>query len=173
MAKNKTDYYINQLNLMALKEEETDELIQLVPPLMEEDASSAVIPDELPILPVKNTVLFPGVVIPITVSRKKSIKLVQQAYKGERTIGVVAQKNTKVEDPMATDIYEIGTIAKILKMLILPDGNTTIIIQGNHRFHIDNIIKIENSFWFLKDFNWKKKILLKMEKIKFLLFMAE
>jgi ATP-dependent Lon protease len=139
MAKKK-QYYLTQLELMALKEDESGELVQLIPPDPEEDPGEEKIAGELPILPVKNTVLFPGVVLPITVSRKKSIKLVQKAYKGDRTIGVVAQKNTKVEDPQATDLYLTGTVAKILKMLVLPDGNTTIIIQGKQRFHIDEVI---------------------------------
>ncbi|MFT4736289.1 MAG: ATP-dependent Lon protease [Cyclobacteriaceae bacterium] len=97
------------------------------------------LPDELPILTIKNTVLFPGVVIPITVGRKKSVRLVKKAYKGDRIIGVVAQKNNKIEEPDSKDIYKVGSIAKILKMLVLPDGNTTIIIQGQRRFAIEEI----------------------------------
>lgn len=88
------------------------------------------IPDTLPILPLRNTVLFPGVVIPITVGRDKSIHLIKEAYKGDRTIGVITQKNDAIEDPNANDLYNVGTVAHIMKMLRLPDGNTTIIIQG-------------------------------------------
>ncbi|HLF32658.1 MAG TPA: endopeptidase La, partial [Cyclobacteriaceae bacterium] len=128
---------------MALKEEESDELVQLIPPELNENTHIEKIAGELPILPVKNTVLFPGVVIPITVSRKKSIKLVQKAHRGDRIIGVVAQKNTKVEDPQAEDLFQTGTVARILKMLVLPDGNTTIIIQGKQRFHIEEILYVE------------------------------
>lgn len=140
---DKKNTYLNQLDLLSLKEEETGEFVQLIPPALDENNRDAVIKSEMPILPVKNTVLFPGVVIPITVSRKKSIKLVQKAYKEDRTIGVVAQKNTKIEDPKAQDLYGIGTIARILKMLVLPDGNTTIIIQGQQRFRIDAILYVE------------------------------
>ncbi|WP_258103745.1 endopeptidase La [Marinoscillum sp. MHG1-6] len=92
-------------------------------------------PEDLAILPIKNTVLFPGVVLPITVGRSKSIRLVKKAYKGNRIIGVVAQKN-KVEEPDFGDIYQVGCVAKILKMLVLPDGNTTIIIQGQKRIKL-------------------------------------
>ena len=142
MVKRK-NYYLAQLELMALKEEESDELVQLIPPELNENTHIEKIAGELPILPVKNTVLFPGVVIPITVSRKKSIKLVQKAHRGDRIIGVVAQKNTKVEDPQAEDLFQTGTVARILKMLVLPDGNTTIIIQGKQRFHIEEILYVE------------------------------
>ena len=94
-------------------------------------------------MPIKNTVLFPGVVIPITVGRQKSIRLVKKAYRGKKVIGVVAQKNMKVEDPGENDIHKVGTLARILKLLILPDGNTTIIIQGKQRFEIESIIQKE------------------------------
>ncbi|GAB3648942.1 endopeptidase La [Echinicola sediminis] len=92
--------------------------------------------EEIPILSVRNTVLFPGVVIPITVGRERSIKLVKKAQKGDKMIGVCAQINPNVEDPSWEDIYHVGTIAKIVKMIVLPDGNTTIIIQGKKRFKI-------------------------------------
>ena len=140
---NKKDFSLTPFPLLSLKEEESGEFVQLIPPALNEENETDKRRIELPILPVKNTVLFPGVVIPITVSRKKSIKLVQKAYKGDRTIGVIAQKNTKVEDPQSSDLYQVGTIAKILKMLVLPDGNTTIIIQGQQRFHIDEFLYTE------------------------------
>lgn len=117
-------------------DDESGELIQLVSEDDEGPISDDNLPSELAILPIKNTVLFPGVVIPITVSRDKSIKLVKKAYKGDRIIGVLAQKNYKKEEASFSDLYEIGTIAKILKMLVLPDGNTTIIIQGRQRFRL-------------------------------------
>ena len=91
---------------------------------------------EIPILSVRNTVLFPGVVIPITVGRQRSIKLVKKAQKGDKLIGVCAQRNPNIEDPSWDDIYKVGTLAKIVKMIVLPDGNTTIIIQGKKRFKI-------------------------------------
>ncbi len=85
----------------------------------------------------------PGVVLPITVGRTKSIRLVKKAYKGDRIIGVVAQNNTKKEEPVFNDLYKIGTVARILKMLVLPDGNTTIIIQGQQRFELGEPVKEE------------------------------
>ncbi len=91
---------------------------------------------EIPILSVRNTVLFPGVVIPITVGRQRSIRLVKKAQKSDKLIGVCAQKNPNMEDPSWPDIYHVGTLAKIIKMIVLPDGNTTIIIQGKKRFEI-------------------------------------
>ena len=101
------------------------------------------IPKELPILPLRNTVLFPGVVIPITVGRDKSIKLIRDAYKGKRIIGVVAQRDAEVEEPSQSDLFEIGTVASILKMLRMPDGSTTAIIQGKRRCHIEEILNEE------------------------------
>jgi len=93
-------------------------------------------PSEIPILSVRNTVLFPGVVIPITVGRQRSIKLVKKAQRGDKLIGVCAQVNPNNDDPSWEDIYHVGTLAKIIKMIVLPDGNTTIIIQGKKRFKI-------------------------------------
>ncbi len=101
------------------------------------------LPKVLPILPLRNTVLFPGVVIPITVGRDKSIALIKDSYKGTRTIGVVAQKNDSIEEPAFDDLTTIGTVAHIIKMLRLPDGNTTVIIQGKKRFKIDKFIQSE------------------------------
>lgn len=96
------------------------------------------LPELMPILPIKNTVLFPGVVIPITVGRAKSIRLVKKVYKQDRIIGVITQRNDN-EDPNLEDLYRVGTVAQIVKMLQLPDGNTTIIIQGKRRFQLDSI----------------------------------
>jgi ATP-dependent Lon protease len=97
------------------------------------------IPAELPLLPLRNTVLFPGVVIPITVGRDKSIKAVTDAYKADKLIGVVSQKDSLVEEPTVSDLVDIGTIAKIIKLIKMPDGGTTVIIQGKKRFKIDEI----------------------------------
>jgi len=102
----------------------------------EEDMSSEELPDILSILPLRNTVLFPGVVIPITVGRDKSIKLIKDAYKGNRTIGVVSQKDMSIEDPTFEQLNQVGTVAMIIKMLQMPDGNTTVIIQGKQRFKL-------------------------------------
>jgi ATP-dependent Lon protease len=114
--------------------DEEAEFIPLLSPDDEEQINAEETPNELPILPLRNTVLFPGVVIPITVGRDKSIKLIQDAYKGDKTLGVVAQKNDQVEDPKEGDLNAIGTIAHILKLLKMPDGNITVIIQGKKRF---------------------------------------
>lgn len=124
-------------------QDETDDLIQLINPEQESDLKPADLPEELSILPIKNTVLFPGVVIPITVGRQKSIKLVKKAYQGNKIIGVLAQKNAQAEEPSVEDIYRTGTVARIIKMLVLPDGNTTIIIQGKNRFQIKEFIQEE------------------------------
>jgi ATP-dependent Lon protease len=139
-------------------EEDSGEIIQLVETEEQPELNEENLPDALPILPIKNTVLFPGVVLPITVSRERSVKLVKKAYKGDRIIGVVAQKNYKVEEPAFRDLYRIGTVAKILKLLVLPDGNTTIIIQGQQRFEmIDQVQEkpyITAHYNLLKDREW-------------------
>ncbi|KAI9434907.1 anti-sigma H sporulation factor, LonB [Russula earlei] len=109
-----------------------------------EQDKNLVIPGALPILPLRNTVLFPGVVIPITVGRDKSIKAVNEAYKHDKLIGVLAQKDTNVEDPEIKDLCKIGTVAKIVKLIKMPDGGTTIIIQGKKRFELASI-NIESS----------------------------
>ncbi|HMU10924.1 MAG TPA: endopeptidase La [Ferruginibacter sp.] len=111
-------------------------------PLNEDDDGSTdgqVIPDEIPILALRNTVLFPGVVIPITVGRDKSIKAVNDAYKADKLIGVVAQKDSNVEEPTVSDLEDIGTVAKIAKLIKMPDGGTTIIIQGRKRCKIEEV----------------------------------
>lgn len=112
----------------------------------EEIMNSEEVPDELPILPLRNTVLFPGVVIPITVGRDKSIKLIRETYEGNRTIGVVAQKDPEIEDPKTDDLNKIGTIARLIKILRMPDGNTTAIIQGKKRFEMLEIMQVKPYF---------------------------
>lgn len=107
----------------------------------EEQMNAEQTPDVLPILPLRNTVLFPGVVIPITVGRDKSIKLIKDAYKDKKLIGVVSQKDSTKEDPVYADLNKIGTIAYIIKMLRMPDGSTTVIIQGRKRFQLGNAIE--------------------------------
>ncbi|MBY0479767.1 MAG: endopeptidase La [Chitinophagaceae bacterium] len=101
-----------------------------------EQDKNLVIPDSLPILPLRNTVLFPGVVLPITVGRDKSIKAVNDAYKLDKLIGVLAQKDANIEEPAPHDLCKIGTVAKIVKLIKMPDGGTTIIIQGKKRFEL-------------------------------------
>ncbi len=109
----------------------------------EDNMANAEIPEALSILPLRNTVLFPGVVIPITVGRDKSIKLVKEAYKGSKTIGVVSQKDMTVEDPGFEELNKVGTVAHIIKVLQMPDGNTTVIIQGKQRFNLLEIVGTE------------------------------
>ena len=127
--------------IQSLIDSETVDMIPLISPEEEEFMNSEELPDVLPILPLKNAVLFPGVVLPITVGRQKSIRLVKRAYRGDRIIGVVAQENQKIEEPTMADLHKVGTVARILRMLVLPDGNTTIIIQGKRRFELDEVVQ--------------------------------
>ena len=120
--------------------DEESELIPLMTSDDEEAISRESIPETLPILPLRNTVLFPGVVIPITATRDKSVKLIKHANSGDKLIGVVSQKDGSVSNPTQSDINSIGTVAKILRVLQMPDGNLTIIIQGKKRFNIKNFI---------------------------------
>lgn len=98
------------------------------------------IPDTLPILPLRNTVLFPGVIIPINIGRDKSLKLIRDSYRQSVMIGVIAQKDTNTENPGINDLYQIGTVATILKILEMPDGTTTAIIQGKKRFQLEDLL---------------------------------
>lgn len=136
------NFDFKNLAINQIMDEET-EFIPLLSADDEEQMNSEKTPEELPILPLRNTVLFPGVVIPITVGRDKSIKLIKEAYQGNKTLGVVSQKNDSVEDPKEIDLNTIGTVAYILKMLRMPDGNTTVIIQGKKRFKINEITQNE------------------------------
>ncbi len=113
---------------------EDSEFFPLMSSEDEEEMNNEALPEILPILPLRNTVLFPGVVIPITVGRDKSIKLIRDANKGNRMIGVVAQQDVGIEDPTFSQLNTVGTIALIIKMLQMPDGNTTVILQGKKRF---------------------------------------
>src|SRR6478672_13496391 len=128
-------------------EEEMD-FIPIIP-LNENEADNGqeiTIPNDIPLLPLRNTVLFPGVVLPITVGRDKSIKAVNDAYKTDKLIGVVAQKDVNIEDPSINDLEQIGTVAKIVKLIKMPDGGTTIIIQGKNRFLIESIFSEDPYF---------------------------
>lgn len=109
----------------------------------EEEMNNEETPEMLSILPLRNTVLFPGVVIPITVGRDKSIKLIKDAYKGDRTIGVVSQRDVAIEDPTFDQLNKVGTVALIIKMLQMPDGSTTVIIQGKQRFKLNEEVQTE------------------------------
>lgn len=112
----------------------------------QEDMNGIEVPAEIALLPLRNTVLFPGVVLPITVGRDKSIKAVNDAYKTDKLIGVVAQKDSNVEDPEVKDLESVGTIARIVKLIKMPDGGTTIIIQGKNRFLIESIVEEDPYF---------------------------
>ncbi len=112
----------------------------------QDDLNGIEVPAEIPLLPLRNTVLFPGVVLPITVGRDKSIKAVNDSYKGDKLIGVIAQKDSNVEDPEVKDLENIGTVAKIVKLIKMPDGGTTIIIQGKSRFLVEAIIEEDPYF---------------------------
>lgn len=111
-----------------------------------ENGQEQAIPAELPLLPLRNTVLFPGVVLPITVGREKSIKAVTDAYKADKLVGVVAQKDSSTEEPAATDLELVGTVAKIIKLIKMPDGGTTVIIQGRKRFRVEAITETDPYF---------------------------
>ncbi len=136
-------FSIDNLSLQDL--EDDAEFIPLMTPEDEEEIKREDLPEVLPILPLRNTVLFPGVVIPITAGRDRSIALIKAANNGNKTIGVVAQKDAKIENPKPDDLNRLGVVAKILRVLKMPDGNTTVIIQGKKRFQIDEIIS-ENPY---------------------------
>ncbi len=126
-----------------------DSETEFIPLLSSEDEElikAEKIPEILSILPLRNTVLFPGVVIPITVGRDKSIKLIKDAYREKKLIGVVAQKDAEVEEPDITDLNRIGTVANIIKILQMPDGNTTVIIQGKKRFELHELVQTDPYF---------------------------
>ncbi len=135
------NHKITTLDNLSLQEfdSETD-LIPLLTPEDEEQMNNEDLPETLALLPLRNMVLFPGVVIPITAGRDKSIKLINDAYTAGKIIGVVAQTNEEIEDPSKNDIFPIGTVARILRVLKMPDGNVTVILQGKKRFQIDSII---------------------------------
>ncbi|MFT6165581.1 MAG: ATP-dependent Lon protease [Vicingaceae bacterium] len=123
--------------------DEGAEFIPLMTSEDEEEMEKEETPESLPILPLRNTVLFPGVVIPITVGRDKSISLIQDANKGDKIIGVISQTDDTVEDPNKDQLFKVGTVARILKIFKMPDGNTTAIIQGKKRFKLNEITEHE------------------------------
>jgi ATP-dependent Lon protease len=132
---------IDNLSLQDIESEA--DLIPLLTTEDEEALENEALPKIVPILPLRNTVLFPGVVIPITAGRDKSIQLIKDSNSADKIIGVVAQQNQSVENPGSKDIFELGTVAQILRVLKMPDGNTTIIIQGKKRFKIKSILNEE------------------------------
>lgn len=133
---------IDNLSLAQVMEEEI-ELIPLMSKEEENKLNKQEISSVLPVLSLRNTVLFPGVVAPITAGRDKSIKLLTQAYKEDRIIGVLSQKDISNEDPKPEDLYKVGTVAKIMRMIKLPDGNITVILQGMKRFKVKEFVTEE------------------------------
>lgn len=131
-----SNYKFNQ------QQDEGQDFLPIIPLEDEENSKEElIISDSLPLLPLRNTVLFPGVIIPITVGREKSIKSVTDVYKTDKLIGVIAQKDSNIEEPSIQDLERIGTIAKIVQLIKMPDGGTTIIIQGKRRFEIEEIVQ--------------------------------
>ena len=149
---------------------ETDtEFIPLISPEDEDRMNLEEVPDKLPILPLRNNVLFPGVVIPITLGRDKSIKLIQDAYKGNKIIGVVSQIDSNIEEPKYADLFKIGTVAQIIRMLKMPDGSSTIIIQGKKRLKLVEELSTE-PYLVAKIEEFEEKRLKKMSKESLALF---
>ncbi|MEN8789121.1 MAG: endopeptidase La [Flavobacteriaceae bacterium] len=135
------EFKVSNFDNMSLQGiDEDSELIPLLTPEDEEEMNNETLPQTLPILPLRNTVLFPGVVIPITAGRDTSINLIKDANKGAKVIGVVAQRDEETENPGIKDIHRLGTVARILRVLKMPDGNTTVILQGKKRFEISEIL---------------------------------
>ena len=137
MKRNKNDFNFSLSNVL---DEET-EMFPLMSNEDEEQINKESTPNTLPILPLRNTVLFPGVIIPITIGRDRSINLIKETYKGNKIIGVLSQKDPKIELPTENDMNKVGTVAHILKMLRMPDGNITAIIQGRKRFELGEIVQ--------------------------------
>src|SRR6056297_575423 len=130
-------------------QDQFDDFEQAIPLMSEEEEkrlTESEVPDNLPILPLKNTVLFPGVVVPITVGRDRSLALVKEAYESDKTIGVVTQKDESVEDPEAADMYKYGTVAQILKLIKMPDGSKSVVIQGKSVIEIEKFTQSEPFF---------------------------
>ena len=139
MKRYKDEYNFSLSNVF---DEET-EMFPLMSNEDEEQINKEKTPKCLPILPLRNTVLFPGVIIPITIGRDRSIKLIKETYKGNKIIGVLSQKDPSIEVPMVEDLNKVGTVAHILKMLRMPDGNITAIIQGRKRFELSEMVQKE------------------------------
>ncbi|MBA7683612.1 Lon protease [subsurface metagenome] len=138
----RTENDLKNVFIASALNEETD----FIPLITDEDEDSLLkgdIPDTLPILPLRNTVLFPGVIIPISVGRKQSMKLIRDIYKKSKIIGTVAQKDPNNDAPVMKDLYSIGTVAQIIRILEMPDGTTSVIIQGKRRFLLAEQIKDE------------------------------
>lgn len=128
---------------MSFQQDDDVEFLPMISIEENQDKSVGTPVNQLPIIPLRNTVLFPGVVFPITVGRDKSLKAVKAAYKSNKILGVLAQKDVRIEDPEISDLNSIGTVARILKMLKMPDGSNTVILQGINRFKVNEIVNDE------------------------------
>ncbi|HMB89487.1 MAG TPA: LON peptidase substrate-binding domain-containing protein, partial [Rhodothermales bacterium] len=138
--------YMQNTHFYLIDEDAPEQSIPLPTAEEEQEMSTSSVPETLPILALKNTVLFPGVVLPITVGRDASLKLVKDAFAGDKLIGVLAQRSSEIEDPDPEDLYEVGTVATILKLIKMPDGSKSIVIQGKRRFEIDEYVQEEPYF---------------------------
>src|SRR5690554_6216367 len=134
-----TDIFDKNLFGMGRPDDSDAEFIPLITQEEEDDMNNAKFPSDIPILPLRNNVLFPGVVIPITVGRDKSIELIKHANNNDKVVGVISQHNAEVEDPGVKDLNDIGTVATILRLLKMPDGTSTVIIQGKRRFELKEV----------------------------------
>lgn len=132
--------------LMQEESNQQSEFIPLITDEEEETLNKVEVPENLPILPLRNTVLFPGVILPITVGRDKSLKLIDEVYNSDKLLGAVSQKDPNVESPKFDDLYKVGTVAQIIKILEMPDGSTSVIIQGKKRFQLEEITDTEPYF---------------------------
>ncbi len=139
----KKDSDIIWTDILGMNQGDDSDFITLISDEDEESLNKTEVPDILPLLPLRNSVLFPGVIIPITVGRKKSINLIRDAYKSNKLVGAVAQKDMETDDPRLDDLYNVGTVAQILKILEMPDGATSVIIQGKKRFEILELVSEE------------------------------
>jgi len=140
----KKDLKINMDDLLMQEDSnQKSEFIPLITDEEEDSLSKVEVPETIPILPLRNTVLFPGVILPITVGREKSLKLIDEVYNNEKVLGAVSQKDPAIESPGVDDLYKTGTIAQIIKILEMPDGSTSVIIQGKKRFQLNDIVETE------------------------------
>jgi len=142
----KSENELGQNILITSSIDEESDFISLISDEDEDVLDRSEVPELLPVLPLRNTVLFPGVVIPITVGREKSIRLIREYYKKNKIIGTVAQNDPDIDDPKIEDLYRVGTVAQIIKILEMPDETTSIIIQGKKRFQVESIVSEEPYF---------------------------
>lgn len=137
------DFFDNDIFGFGIPEDGNAEFIPLITEDEEDEMQNTAFPTNIPLLPLRNNVLFPGVVIPITVGRDKSIELIKHVNDTDKVVGVVSQKNPKIEDPEFSDLNQTGTVASIIRLLKMPDGSSTVIIQGKRRFHLKNVTQTQ------------------------------